>query len=339
MMMIRIQFHHYSSSSVPVETFQHSKSPIVACLCPIILVAEDASIMNHSSATGSTLPPDPPQLDVTLSSLSSMHDALHLVSAATLLNTGMMFHRMALRSSHTNGRGDNTMDQPSGTTLSARCCMRAMELYELLIQLFHKDSRLEMIANGINMHSNDFRALHFMPYMQMMKTITYNNYAQLCYEAGNYFQYVSCMNALYRQIIQSPVTTALVVACHPTTVASSSPLSSVSAPSSPGLPMSDSTMTNHRPTLDTDHNHYHTITDSTATSGHWIPAASTNEADMHDATATTNSNVVHRSEETNLSPLWYSTNDAAVYEPIRATIYLNVLVYQILTIPQAARAA
>jgi hypothetical protein len=273
--MIRIQFRN-NDVQRRTEPFQFSKSPIVACLCPIVLV-EDASIMNHSH------PPPCPGCTALASSTatsSSKHDALHLVSTTILLNIAMLFHRMAFRQ---NSMSDSDTHRRRGASSTAPYWMRAMELYELLIQLLNKDSLLKTNTDHMNSnnHKNDngdsgcIRTRQYIAYMRMMKSITYNNYAQLCYETGNFIHYIPCMDGLYHQLHQL-------------------------------LPF---------------------LTDATT-----IVACDRNSTAVSQNHHQNN----HMNDDTDDPSHFYSSSG---YEPIRATIQLNVLVGQLLAIPHIARAA
>ena len=217
---VRIQFRPdavSSRSAVPhTEYLQHSTSPIVACLCPIYLVADD-SMIEHSTAVSSS------------SSSSPSRNDLHLISTTVLLNIGMIFHRLAIQPSKTTSHNTNS-PMVQGPPGSAPYSKRAMELYELLLQLLHTDAQQQQQracgdssdgncycccttgSCGGGIHTTTQQEQHIV-YMTMMKTILYNNYAQFCYDMGHVAQYVSCITALYHQLLLHPVRTTPVPEC------------------------------------------------------------------------------------------------------------------------------
>lgn len=103
-------------------------------------------------------------------------DQVHVVCAALLYNMALLCHEYAICS---RTRGPHEANH-----------IRASKTYELLIAFCNQSAM-------VNTMHRDFSSI------KMIQMMAYNNYADVCYESGNYVKYMHCMNGVQTQLLLS----------------------------------------------------------------------------------------------------------------------------------------
>jgi hypothetical protein len=159
----------------PCLLSQLSPKPISLCQHQLLLIAEDniyASPSISANYAGN------------VSDAVSTED-VHLICATLLYNMGLFCHKYAYIS---NCSTHHTA--PNLTNF-----IRASKIYELLIEFC--DSR-NMLMAGISHCPHQVN--HLSTNVRMIQTIAYNNYAEICYELGNYTKYMHCMHEIQNHL-------------------------------------------------------------------------------------------------------------------------------------------
>ena len=152
---------------------QSSPKPISICQHQLLLVAEDkmyeTSSMENHQENGAVSTED-----------------MHLICATLLYNMGLLCHKYAYIYSNCSHY----------TTPNTSNIVRASKIYELLIEFCNQGN---IVTTGTSHPPN--QTLRLSSNVRMIQMIAYNNYAEICYEVGNYVMYKHSMNEIQNHLL------------------------------------------------------------------------------------------------------------------------------------------
>jgi hypothetical protein len=171
--VVAIQFSPQTMFSHSCLLSTTSSSPISICQHQLLLV-----IKNKIHAT-----PSMSMNDLAVESGSVSTEDVQLICATMLYNMAILCHKYAFTGSH------NNYCMSSRTT----DIIRALKMYELLVNFCNQRNDVPM-DHPLNQTHRPYSSSKQM--IQIIQLIAYNNYAEICYELGNYAKYKNCMDVL-----------------------------------------------------------------------------------------------------------------------------------------------